>query len=196
MYNLRVFISSKQSEFELERAMLKHEVEAIPRLEADLAEEWSPQRAEVRKVFLERVMAAHFYVGLFGRVYSEPTRVEYLAARENKYREMLIYIKDSVQPEPELAALIAEIRSRHVPKRYSTPQDLLVMFRSHLLDALVRSVEELNWLGKPRAKPGRTRATQTRILAEAGLPNDPATALAISLELNRLIVTRSVNCDD
>src|SRR5215469_10500286 len=68
VHNLRVFISSKQSEFELERALLKHEVEAIPRLEADLAEEWSPQRVEVRKVFLERVMAAHFYVGLFGRV--------------------------------------------------------------------------------------------------------------------------------
>jgi hypothetical protein len=196
MHNLRVFISSKQSEFELERAILKHEIETIPRLEADLAEEWSPQRPEVRHVFLERVVAAHFYVGLFGCVYSEPTRAEYLMARENKYREMLIYIKDAAGPEPELAALIAEIQSRHVPKRYCAPQELLVMFRRHLLDALVRSVEQLNWLGKTRAKPRGTRATRERILAEAGLPDDPATALAISLELNRLIVVRSETGND
>ena len=128
---LTVFISSKQLEFQLERTILKHEIEAIPRLNADLAEEWSPERTDVRQVFLNRVIAAHFYVGLFGCVYSEPTRAEYEAARQNKYRELLIYVKAGGQPEPELAALIAEIKSRHVVKQFNTPDELLVMFRAN-----------------------------------------------------------------
>src|SRR4051812_38665157 len=93
MSNLRVFVSSKQSEFQLERAVIKHEIESIPRLEADLAEDWAPERNNVRSVFFDRVTSAHFYVGLFGCTYSEPTCAEYLEARKNSYREILIYVK-------------------------------------------------------------------------------------------------------
>jgi hypothetical protein len=191
MKNLQVFVSSKQSEFELERAMLKHEIETIPRLEADLAEDWSPERTSVRRVFLDRVISAHFYVGLFGCIYSEPTRAEYMEARMNQYREILIYVKACTDRQRELAALIAEIESNHVPKYFTKPEELLVMFRNHLLDALVRSVEQLNWLGKSAATRHATRSTQTRILAEAGLPTDLVAASSISKELTDFLSGQS-----
>src|ERR1700726_3692336 len=90
---IRVFISSKQSEFHAEREALYQVIKRLPLLVPVLAEQWPPQRLEVRGRFLRAVRRSPIYVGLFGCIYSEPTVLEYEAAIENPAREVLIYIK-------------------------------------------------------------------------------------------------------
>src|SRR6185503_13788870 len=90
---ISVFISSKQSEFETERAVLADKIRGIPFLDAVVAEEWAPERTPVQDVFLEKVRRCPIYVGLFQCIYSEPTEMEYRAGIENPYREVLLYVK-------------------------------------------------------------------------------------------------------
>lgn len=145
---IRVFISSKQSEFSSERAVLAHEIRSIPLLEPVLAEEWNPTGTNVHDVYLNDVRTCPIYVGLFGSIYSEPTFREYLAACENPYREKLLYLKKSDAIDEKLQELIARFNHLHVPARFVSIADLLPVFSKHLVAALSRMISLLQVLGE------------------------------------------------
>src|SRR5580704_7413412 len=100
---MSVFVSSKQGELDTERYIVKQRAEDAG-LVAELAEEWPPGRADIRKVYLDRVGLCCIYVGLFYRTYSQPTIEEYETAAANPYREMLIYWRaaDTGDVDPRL----------------------------------------------------------------------------------------------
>ncbi len=181
---ISVFISSKQSEFETERAVLADKIRAIPFLDVVVAEEWAPERTPVQDVFLEKVRRCPIYVGLFQCIYSEPTELEYHAGMENPYREVLFYVKACREArDPRLAAFIEAARSRHVTFQFEGIRDLLPVFTSHLQAALVRMVENLQALGKQKPVSRsedsvlqRRWAAQQRHLRALGLPEDHAVA--------------------
>lgn len=147
---VRVFISSKQSEFEAERAVLAHEIASIPLLDPVWAEQWSPTGAKPTEVYLKDVRSCPIYVGLFGKVYSEHTKLEYLAACENPYREKLLYVKECSDADPQLVQLIAEFQDRHTLGRFRNVGDLIQVFSKHLIAALGRMIEALQVLGETR----------------------------------------------
>jgi hypothetical protein len=176
---VRVFISSKQSEFEAERAVLAHEIEAIPLLEAVWAEQWAPTAATPVEVYLKDVRTCPIYLALFGRTYSEHTRREYEAACENPYREKLLYIKQCSDLQPELQQLIQELMETHTMVRFNNIGDLVQVFSKHLLTALGRMIDLLQLLGEPKpiAQGGgsvleRRHASKQQYLRELGLPGD------------------------
>jgi len=175
---IRVFISSKQSEFSNERAVLAHEIRSIPLLEPVLAEEWNPTGTNVHDVYLNDVRTSPIYVGLFGSIYSEPTSREYLAACENPYREKLLYIRKSETVDEQLQQLITQFNSLHVPARYVSIADLLPVFQKHLMAALSRMISLLQILGekKPTTQGQggameRRWAKQTQRILELGIPS-------------------------
>jgi len=182
---ISVFISSKQSEFERERAVLADKIRSIPFLDVVLAEEWAPERTPVQEVFLDRVRRCPIYVGLFQCIYSEPTEMEYRAGMENPYREVLLYVKAcNGTRDPRLAQLVDAARSRHVTFQFDGLKDLLPVFTQHRQAALVRMVENLQALGKqapvgrsPHSVLERRWAAQQRHFDNLGLPEDRIAAL-------------------
>jgi uncharacterized protein DUF4062 len=186
---VRVFISSKQSEFTAERAVLAHEIGSIQLLDAVWAEEWSPGAAKPTEVYLKDVRSCPIYVGLFGRVYSEHTKLEYLAACENPYREKLLYIKQSENLDPELKELIAELYDRHVPAKFNDIGDLIQVFSKHLIAALGRMIDLLQVLGESKPVPhsGGPSALEkgffkkVNYLHELGLPGDLSAASNVQM---------------
>jgi hypothetical protein len=178
---IAVFISSKQAEFETERAVLADKIRAVPFLEPVVAQEWPPERRTIQEVFLDRVRQSHIYVGLFDRVYSEPTELEYRTAIENPYREVLIYVKRSPDSarEPVLTQLIQHLKQRHTIVEYNTIADLLTVFQDHLRACLIRMITHLQKLGES-APQGRGSGSVLRIrwvrereqLLSLGLPQE------------------------
>jgi hypothetical protein len=149
---IRVFISSKQSEFRDERQGMEEIIRSLPLLAPVLAEDWAPERLDVRQKFLKDVRRSPIYVGLFGAVYSEPTALEYETARENPSREILIYIKrqdDPARIDPRLAPLLSALLDRHTCKVFETPQDVLPHFERHLWNAVRVMIEAYVDLQKP-----------------------------------------------
>jgi len=147
---LRVFISSKQAEFREERRAMAEVIARTPLLAPVVAEEWSPGRQEVRQKYLDDVRKSPIYVGLFGAVYSEHTLAEYEAARENPYREIMIYIKKQpADVDAQLAPWLETFQDRHVCKVFETAQDVLPFFEKHLWDAVRRMIEAYLELKEP-----------------------------------------------
>ena len=178
-YRIRVFISSKQDEFETERAVLAHEINSIPILEPVFAEAWLPQGTSVQDVYLKDVRSCPIYLGLFGCAYSEPTKLEYLAASENPYRERLIYLKECAQVDPPLRELIKTFERQVVFRRFRTIGDLLPVLSNHLLAALSRMIANYQLLGeqKPVAQGSGTAlerrwSSRQEQLLKLGLPGD------------------------
>jgi hypothetical protein len=181
MKKLQVFVSSKMSEFQQERAILKHEIEELPLLEPVLAEDWPPQRATPKEVYLGDVNQCYIYVGLFGCIYSEPTRVEYESAGQNPYRELLIYVR-SCKGEQDVAlkGLIAEMSDTRVIRKYSEPTDLLPLIRADLHAALWRMVDLCLKLGQRHTSNQETRFAVPSALTSVGVPTNPASALEMA----------------
>lgn len=138
---IRVFISSKQSEFHDERAAFQQVIRRLPLLVPVLAEDWPPQRLEVRERFLRDVRRSPIYVGLFGCIYSAPTVLEYETAIENPAREILIYIKrcPREKTEPNLVPFLERLQERTV-KVFADLAELLPVFEQHLWSAVGRMI--------------------------------------------------------
>lgn len=188
---LSIFISSKQSELEEERAVLADKIRSLAFFEPVLAEEWPPQRADIQAVFLDKVRQAPIYIGLFHQVYSEPTEREYLTAAENPHREMLIYLKrsDTGQIDPRLQSLIERMKQERVVYSFRHVGELLPLFTDHLKSALNRMVTLLQKLGEtPPASRGssilkaRWERERSAILG-IGLPREPQAADALARSL-------------
>ena len=192
MKKLQVFVSSKFSEFPQERAILKHEIEALPLLEPVLAEDWPPQAAAPKDVYVADVQRCYIYVGLFGCMYSEPTRVEYEVAGENPHREVLIYLRNCPGgSDSELKALIADILDTRVARKYSDPLELLPIVQADLQAALWRMVDLCLRAGKNQDQTG-TRSVWTPSLASVGVPADPQSALELANDIEQGLQSRGI----
>lgn len=159
---LRVFISSKQVEFTVERAALADVIRKLPLLAPILAEEWSPQ-SRLRDRYLGDVSRSPIYVGLFGRIYSEPTELEYDTAREHPHRELLIYIKGDVEPEPPLATLLTRMKGEHVVSVFRDLASLVSQFERHLWDAVSRMIQAYMQLSVPTPVPRAATASSPQL---------------------------------
>ncbi len=149
---VRVFISSKQKEFQRERLGMEQVIRKLPLLAADLAEDWSPERETVKDTFLNRVRRAPIYVGLFGCIYSSPTCLEYETALENSRREILIYVRECQDREPRLADFIDRLESPehgHTIKPFQDWGELKPYFERHLWNAVERMIDHYLRLAEP-----------------------------------------------
>ena len=178
---VRVFISSKQSEFKKERSEIAHLVSGMPLLAPVLAEEWSPARAEVRETFLADVRRSPIYVGLFGCVYSAATELEYRTALENPYREILVYLRRCTRADQELLPLLNSWTTEctHTVKIFENWDDLRPHFEKHLWDAVRRMIEAYLQLSAPQPRahaPGSVMEAKwregLRQIVALGLPGD------------------------
>ena len=148
---VRVFISSNQSEFEAERTVLTGVIRRLPLLAPVIAEAWPPDRDDIRKKFLLEVRRCPIYVGLFGRVYSEPTMLEYEAAVENPRRAIMIYVRrvDPTTVDPQLVAILQKMYADHTIAAFDTVDDLKRGFARHLWSAVKRIIEAYVDLWQP-----------------------------------------------
>jgi hypothetical protein len=176
---VRVFISSKQSEFTAEREALADVIRGLPLLAPIIAEEWSPERRDVRERFLQDVRRSPIYVGLFGCVYSAPTVVEYETACENPRREILIYIRPCPEGriDAQLNPVLTALRDGHVTSQFETVGQLVGRFERHLWSAVKRIIDKYVELQQPpptaqgvRSVLGRLWETRRAHLQELGLP--------------------------
>jgi Domain of unknown function (DUF4062) len=180
---IRVFISSKESEFAAERAAMARIVSALPLLAPVIAEDWAPSREEVKSKYLGDVRASPIYVGLFGCLYSAATELEYRAALENPYREILVYVRSCSSPEPQLKAIFDTwfVDCEHTVKRFTTWEELLPVFEKHLWSAVRRMIQAYLQLASPEPVTrgedsvfqDRWQEARSQILS-LGLPGPPA----------------------
>lgn len=149
-----VFVSSKQGELDLERAIVRQQIKAAG-LCPVLAEDWTPGRKDSREVYLAQVRSCPVYVGIFYQVFSEATAEEYQAATANPYREILIYERRTTEGlrDDRLKQLLKDILSRHVVCRYDNPQELLELVCAHLRVAITHMIELLMNLGREQEAP-------------------------------------------
>jgi len=153
---IEVFLSSKQSEFVIERGLMVQQIKTYSMLEAVNAEDWSPEATPIRELMIDKLNRSMIYVGLFGSIYSEATELEYRAALVNPYRERMIYIKNIAEDQraPELRRLLVDLQNANAIARFNDVLDLLPRFADHLRDALVRIALKLRMLGE-RLQPAR-----------------------------------------
>jgi hypothetical protein len=178
---LKVLISSKQLEFQAERSDILNIMKSLPLLAADAAEEWSPEAEAVQNVSVRQASGCSIYIGLFGCIYSYPTILEYEAAAQNPYREMLVYVKDCPNRDESLAAFLEKVKDPTNGRTLVTYRDwesLRSRVEKHLWDAVGRMVEHLLRLGHPPVALGSGGAMERRwrherqCLIDLGLPSD------------------------
>ncbi len=125
----KVFVSSKQGELDPERAALHHALQS-PEWDNFTIEFSGAFPDSVRDVFLQHVAECDVYLGIFFRVYSQPTVDEYHKAKELG-KPILIYLKRSANRDPQLQDFIrAELRPSHKYQEFDTTDELV----SHLPD--------------------------------------------------------------
>ena len=146
MQRKRVFISSVQSEFSHERAMLFDYLQRDALL-GQLFEPFIFERSEAKdkaaqNVYLGQVEKCDIYIGLFGEKYGRkgeisPTEREYdLATKLHKTR--LIYIKKTASRDEKISALINRIENEVVRKSFSDADEL----KTEVYTSLIRYLEE------------------------------------------------------
>ena len=150
MERIKIFISSVQSEFIHERAMLCHYIRTDVLLgkffEPFIFEEVPANEHSTSRVYLKEVELCDIYLGLFGNKYGyedkegiSPTEREYdLAASLHKSR--LIYIKSIGEENrhPKETALIKKVERDIVRKTFVDIEGL----RTSVYASLIRYLEE------------------------------------------------------
>jgi hypothetical protein len=191
---LKVLISSKQLEFEAERSDILNIMKSLPLLAADAAEEWSPEREPIEDVSVREARGCSIYIGLFGCIYSHPTVLEYEAAAQNPYREMLVYVRDCPHRDESLAAFLEKMKdpqNGHTLVTYRDWQSVRSRLEKHLWDAVGRMVEHLLRLGHPPVAMGSGGAMERRWqhekqnLIDLGLPADRESAVQFAERLKQ-----------
>jgi hypothetical protein len=192
--HLTVLISSKQAEFAGERADIVQIVRPLPLLVANAAEHWAPETKSVEDKSVDEAAGSAIYVGLFGCIYSEPTVMEYRAARQNPHREVLIYVKDCATRDralDEFLGSVLQARTGHTVVRFANWADARDRFAEHLWDAVGRMIDRLMRLGNPPVAMGgggvlerKWNAERAALLA-LGLPVRSEDALEMAEHLRR-----------
>jgi hypothetical protein len=192
--HLNVLISSKQKEFAAERQDIRELMKPLPLLIADAGEDWVPSASPIRQTFLQQARECAIYVGFFGCIYSPSTIEEYTTAAENPYREILIFVKECPQRDPELARFIDQLvdpESGRTVVVYREWGSVRPRFEKSLWSAVGRMIEHLLRLGAPPVALGDGGALERRWKAiqqnlwGLGLPQDRAAALGLARLLER-----------
>ena len=181
MNRLKIFISSVQSEFAEERAMLSHYIRTDVLLgkffEPFIFEEIPAVNQSPEQVYLGEVERCDLYLGLIGCKYGyedaegvSPTEREYdLADKLGKYK--LIFINSTTEQtrHPKEAAFVSKIERSVVRKTFSNMESL----RAAVYAALVRYMEEKemsrvnNWVGVRNSMETASVATHPEFPIEA-----------------------------
>ena len=154
MKRIKIFISSVQSEFAEERAMLCHYIRTDALLgkffEPFIFEEVPANEYPTSHVYLKEVELCDIYLGLYGNLYGyedaegiSPTEREYdLAAELHKSR--LIYIKsiDESNRHPKETAFIRKVERDIVRKTFVDMDGL----RTSVYASLIRYLEEKEYI--------------------------------------------------
>lgn len=154
MKRIRVFISSVQSEFAKERAMLGEYIRRDALLgkffETFLFEDVPANEASPQQVYLSEVEMSDIYLGLYGNKYGyedaegfSPTEREYDRAAE-LHKTRLIFIKsiDEENRHPKESALIKKVERDIVRKTFVDAEGL----RTSVYASLVRYLEEKEYI--------------------------------------------------
>jgi predicted HTH transcriptional regulator len=148
MERKKVFISSVQSEFALERQIL-FDYLASDALLGKFFEPFVFERIEAKdesaqKVYLDQIRMSDIYIGLFGTQYGfvddadiSPTEREYDLASE-LHKTRLIYIKNTGLRDEKEALLIRKIEKVVVRKSFLTVDEL----KAEVYASLIRYLEE------------------------------------------------------
>ena len=183
---ISVFISSKQMELREDRLIVANTINSLRNMRAVMAEDWVPQRQIVHQVYLQDVLRCPIYLGLFWKVFSDPTVREYEAAYSNEHTEILLYIKDCPDAERDgpLQALIQRFQENHVPTRFKSAADLMTVLPKHLDAAVDRMLEKLVRLGQTsRSGPGprslKARKDQEMVLEAWDLGGEPENVIEL-----------------
>lgn len=149
MIPIRIFISSRQSEFSQERAALRDYLREDPLtrrfFDVFLFEDAPASDQRPDELYLDEVKRCEVYIGLFGREYGSedeegmsPTEQEFnLASKQGKCR--LIYVKNVLNRERDsrMAALIAKAEKELVRKSFETIEDLKCEIHESLVKYLL-----------------------------------------------------------
>ncbi len=148
MTPVRIFISSVQQEFALERERLRDYLRGDPLMrrffEVFLFEEVPASDQRPDRVYLDKVDRCDIYVGLFGRDYGgedaegvSPTEREFERATESE-KHRLIFVKgaEASDRHPKMEALIAKAQAGLVRRRFATPAELIASLYAALLQYL------------------------------------------------------------
>ena len=154
MKRIRIFISSVQSEFSEERAMLSQYIRTDALLgkffETFLFEDVPANEASPQQVYLREVEMADIYLGLYGNKYGyedaegvSPTEREYDRASE-LHKTRIIFIKSLHEQErhPKESALIQKVEREIVRKTFVDMEGL----RTSVYASLVRYLEEKEYI--------------------------------------------------
>ena len=137
MTPVRIFLSSVQREFALERERLRDYLRGDPLMrrffEVFLFEEVPASDRRPDRVYLDEVDRCDIYVGLFGRDYRSedaegvsPTEREFERATElEKHRLIFLKGADSSGRHRKMEALIARAQAGLVRRRFATPAELI-----------------------------------------------------------------------
>src|SRR6185369_1660065 len=154
MVPIRVFLSSKMKEFEIERKIIGFQIGALPGFEVNAAEDWPAASGPVRGMYLGGVRRCHIYIGLFGRLYSEATKDEYDEACTNPLRQKLIYLKSGRHSiDDKLTSLIETIHASHRPSAFKDAADLQRQVFRDLHFAVAEMLDQALQRGQPSPIP-------------------------------------------
>ena len=148
MTPVRIFISSVQGEFALERERLRDFLRGDPLMqrffEVFLFEEVPASDRRPGRVYLGEVDRCDIYVGLYGRDYGSedaegvsPTEREFERATESE-KHRLIFVKgaEGSDRHPKMEALIARAQAGLVRRRFATPAELIAGVYASLVQYL------------------------------------------------------------
>lgn len=154
MKRIKLFISSVQSEFAEERAMLCYYIRTDALLgkffDPFIFEEVPANEKPTNQVYLKEVETCDMYLGLYGNLYGyedadgiSPTEHEYdLAAKLHKSRLIFIKSIDETNRHPKETALIRKVEQDVVRKTFVDIDGL----RTSVYASLIRYLEEKEYI--------------------------------------------------
>jgi hypothetical protein len=140
--HLKVFVSGKEHELELERKAAKFIIKTLG-LEFVGSEVRAPSENSMHEANTEEVLQSDIYIGIIGAVYSKPTIDEFITARGNGI-PVLVYSKnleDPKQRSPELIQFLDEIKDPNtgiVVGRFKDAVDL----QESMAESLPKTIED------------------------------------------------------
>ena len=148
MTPIRIFISSVQREFALERAQLREYLRGDPLMrrffEVFLFEDIPASDRRPDEVYLGEVDRCDIYVGLFGNEYGfedaqgvSPTEREFDRATElDKHRLIFVMGADDGERHTKMLDLIARAQAGLIRRRFATPAELVAGLYASLVQYL------------------------------------------------------------
>lgn len=146
--SIKVFISSNQKEFRVERKRIKEDLENDPSFsdyfEFFVFEEGPAQAISPEELYIDEVMNSEIYIGLLGSVYGD-IKDNGLSATENEYNifssskhEAYFFIKNNCQREEKVEEFIAKIQDNKVFKFFDDYDELILKIKESLKNYLIK----------------------------------------------------------